>query len=465
MKKSWLSNALIPGLLLLSAKLPAQQKNEFSVRQCVDYANKNAVQVKNALLDVEIQNQQNRQIISAALPQVSGTISGNHYIDIPIIPLPDFVSIGVYDALVKEGVKNGSGTAITKPSFFPNLPFSFTSPWNASGSIDIQQLLFDGQVFVGLMAKNAVLEYAKMNAAITQEQIKANVYKIYYQLVIGKKQLASLDANINRFEKLLHDTKEIFKNGFAEKLDVDKVTVQLNNINTEKIKIQNSLAAGNAGLKFLMNMPQKEELILTDTLSVAELASGMLDNNYDYKDRKEMQLLGIAEKLGDYNIRRYKLSKIPTLAAFASYGKNAQRYAFNFFDKKDWLTTSLVGVKIAVPIFDGNSRNAHIQQSRYELQKTKNTIAQVKESIDYEVTQSRINMKNALITMDNQQQNIELAEKVYTTTKKKYEQGLGSNQEIYFAETELKVAQTNYFNALYDAINAKIDYQKATGKL
>ena len=465
MKKSWLSSVLIPVMLLISTKEFAQQKNEFSVQQCADYANKNAVQVKNALLDVEIQNQQNRQIISAALPQVSGSISGNHYIDIPVIPLPDFVSEGVYNALEKKGVIDGSGMPIKNPHNFPNLPFSVTSPWNASGSIDVQQLLFDGQVFVGLMAKNAVLEYAKKTAAITQEQIKANVYKIYYQLVIGKKQLSSLDANIARFEKLLHDTKEIYKNGFAEKLDVDKVTVQLNNINTEKIKIQNSLAAGNAGLKFLMNMPQKDELVLTDTLSEAELKSGLLDENYDYKTRKEMQLLSIAEKLGAYNIRRYKLSKIPTMAAFASYSKNAQRNSFNFFDKKDWLTTSLVGVKIAVPLFDGNSRNAHIQQSKYELQKTKNTITQVRESIDYEVSQSRINMKSALVTMDNQKQNIELAEKVYATTKKKYEQGLGSNQEIYFAETELKVAQTNYYSALYDAINAKIDYLKATGKL
>ncbi len=67
--------------------------------------------------------------------------------------------------------------------------------------------------------------------------------------------------------------------------------------------------------------------------------------------------------------------------------------------------------------------------------------------------------------MESQKQNIQLAEQVYRTTKLKYEQGLGSNQEIYNAQTELKVAQNNYFGALYDAINAKIDYLKAAGKL
>lgn len=467
MKRKWLSSIAAVVMIASSGTVWAQEKkqNAFSVKQCVEYAEKNAVAVKNALLDVEIQRQQNRQITSAAFPQVNGNISASHYFDIPIQNIPDFISYNIYDVLERNGVKDGSGNAITNPKNFAPLPFSVTSPWNASFGVDVQQLLFDGQVFIGLVAKKMVLDYSKKLSDITKEQIKANVYKIYYQLVVGKKQMTALDANIERFEKLLNDTKEIFKQGFAERLDVDKVTVQLNNIRTEKIKVENQLAAGNAGLKFLMNMPQKEELILTDTLSEDQLKENILDESYDYKARPEMQLLNLAEKLGGYNVKRYQLSRIPQVAAFASYGKNAQRTSFNFFNKDDWFTTSLVGIKINVPIFDGFKRASQIQQAKYELQKTKNSISQLKENIDYDVEKARINMKTALLTMDNQKQNITLAEKVYQTTKKKYEQGLGNNQEIYNAQAELKVAQTNYYSSLYDAINAKIDYLKAVGKL
>ncbi len=466
MKKFWLSGTAIVSIVLLSAGAVAQQKNEFSIKQCVEYANKNSVTVKNALLDVQIQNQTNRQITSAAFPQVNGSIGTTHYFDIPTTSLPDFISPATYQVLVDQGVKNGSGQTITFPSgSFGTIPAKFGTSWNASGGIDVSQLLFDGQVFVGLIARSVVLDYYKKTTELTQEQIKANIYKIYYQLAVGKKQVGSLDANIERFEKLLNDTKEIYKNGFAEKLDVDKVTVQLNNLKTEKVKVENSLAVGNSGLKFLLGMPQKDELVLTDSLNEAELKDNILEQNYNYNDRKEMQLLGIAQKLGEYNVRRYKLSKIPTIAAFASYSKNAQRSSFNFFNNGDWFTTSIVGFKMAIPIFDGNSRNAHIQQSRYELQKTKNNIEQLKQSIDYDVEQSKRKMTSALLTVDNQKKNIELAEKVYNTTKLKYEQGLGNNQEIYNAQTELKVAQTNYYSALYDAINAKTDWLKAAGKL
>ena len=466
MKKFWLNSTAVISLVLLSAVANAQQKNEFSVKQAVDYAMKNATQVKNALLDVKVQEQVNRQITAAAYPQVNASTGFTHYPNIAVQSLPNFISPATYQVLVDEAVKNGAGNTITFPAGgFGNIQAQFGVPWVANAGVDVSQLLFDGQVFVGLMARGVVLDYYKKITEVTQEQIKANVMKIYYQLVVGKSQLASLDANIERFDKLLNDTKEIYKNGFAEKLDVDKVMVQLNNIKTEKEKIVNSITAGNSGLKFLLGMPQKEELVLVDTLSEAELKDNILNGAYDYKDRKEFQLLSVAEKLGTYNIRRYKLSKLPTVAAFGSYSKNAQRSKFNFFNNDEWFTTSLVGVKISLPLFDGFKKNALIQQSRYELQKTQNNIEQLKQNIDYDVEQSRIKMTSALLTMDNQKQNVTLAENVYNTTKKKYEQGLGSNQEIYNAQTELKVAQTNYYSSLYDAITAKIDWLKAAGKL
>ena len=295
--------------------------------------------------------------------------------------------------------------------------------------------------------------------------INVNVQKIYYQLVVGKQQMTSVDANIGRFEKLLKDTKEIYKQGFAERLDVDKVSVQLNNLQTEKIKIQSQLDAGNAGLKFLMNMPQKDSLLLTDSITEDKIKENILADNYKYEDRKEYQFLTIAKQLNEFNVRRYKLSYLPVLSAFGNYSKNAQRQRFDFFKGGQWFTTSLIGLKLSVPIFDGFAKSSRVQKAKIEVQRTNNNIEQLKSSIDNDVAQARLKITASVVTMDNQKRNIELAEKVYNTTKIKYEQGLGNNQEIYNAQTELKIAQNNYYSALYDAIIAKIDYQKATGKL
>jgi len=422
----------------------AQQTNAFSAQQAVDYALRNSVQVKNALIDIEIQRQTNKEITALAFPQINGNFSLNNYLSIPTSLIP------------AEFTGGAPGTFI---------PIKFGTKYNSSAGVDVQQILFDGQVFVGLQAKRTAIDFSTKTAEVTKEMIKANIYKIYYQLVVGYKQIESIDANITRFEKLLHDTREIYKNGFAEKLDVDKVEVQLNNLRTEKLKAANQLQAGKEALKFLMSMPQKDQLILTDSLTDENLKANLLDENYNYADRKEFQLLSLGVKLNEYNVRRYRLSKIPTVSGFFNYNKNAQRQNFNFFKGGDWFTIALAGLRVSVPIFDGGARNARISKAKYELQKTQNNIEQLKLSIDSDVAQARIRMQSALATMESQKRNIQLAEQVYKTTKLKYEQGLGSNQEIYNAQTELRVAQNNYYSSLYDAINAKIDYLKAAGKL
>ena len=452
MKKQFLNRrakfyavAIMLGLSSLQSQ--AQKVNALSAKQAADYAAKNSVAVKNALIDIRIQEQTNREVTSAALPQLTGSGNFQDYLTIPTQLLPAEIAGGP------------AGTFI---------PVQFGTKYSATGGFDLSQVLFDGQVFVGLQARKTVLEFATKQAEVTEEQIKTNVYKIYYQLVVGRQQVTSIDANIERFDKLLNDTKEIYKQGFAEKLDVDKVQVQLNNLRTEKVKTINQLRVGNASLKFLMNMPQKDSLVLTDSLTEDELKENILDQEYRYSDRKDYQLLSLGLKLNEYNVRRYKLSRIPTLSAYGSYQKNAQRTKFDFFkggENRDWFTTSLVGLRLNVPIFDGFARRARIQSAKLEVEKSKNNLAQQQESIDNDVTAARLNMTSALQTIDAQRQNVALAERVYNTTKLKYEQGLGNNQEIYTAQAELKVAQNNYYSALYDAIIAKVDYLKATGKL
>jgi outer membrane protein TolC len=118
-------------------------------------------------------------------------------------------------------------------------------------------------------------------------------------LVVGHKQIGTIDANIERFDKLLTETSEIYKNGFAEKLDVDKVSVQLNNLRTEKIKAENQLKSGYAGLKFLINMPQKDSLVLTDSLDENQLKADVLNKETNYKDHKRYQLLEVGKQLSE----------------------------------------------------------------------------------------------------------------------------------------------------------------------
>ena len=443
--KRMLAASIVIALIAFTNATTAQTKNEFSISQCVDYAYKNNLQVKNALLTIKSQEAINKEVTASALPSINATVGGVDYLQLPVSLLPGEIFGG------------------TPGSY---IPVRFGTKYNANASLQLQQLLFDGQVFVALQARRTTIALQQKSAEVTEEMIKTNIHKIYYQLVVSKTQIGLLDANIERLKKLEHDSKELYKNGFVEKLDLDKISVQIANLETEKLKATNAIELGYIGLKTLMGMPVKDTLILTDKISEDQITTDIASNqDYQYTDRKEFQAVSLGKKLNEYNIKRYQLSYLPTIAMSGAYTKNAQRNQFNFFKGGDWFTTSFIGLNISTPIFDGFARKARITKAKIDLQQTENQLQNLRLTIDAEVTQAKMNFATAISTLNNQKKNMQLAESVYAQTKKKYEIGTGSNMEITGAQTDLVTAQTNYIGAMYSAIIARVDYLKATGKL
>jgi len=438
---------LFSSVVFNTAKAQSESKNlhAFKLEDCVVYAQKNNVQVKNALLAIEAQIQTNREIAASAFPTINTSAGATDYTKIPTSLLPAQIFGGA-------------------PGTF--IPVQFGTKFNANYGANFNQLIFDGQVFVALQARATSLDMQRKNAALTEENIKANIYKIYYQLSASKTQLNILDANIERLNKLAHDADVMYKNGFAEKLDVDKVNVQLNNLQTEKLKANNAVAIGYMGLKMLMGMPVTDSLVLTDVINEQSLTGDVLvENEFQYALRKDYQYLNTVKRLNQFNIKRYQLSNLPTISLNGAYSKNAQRQVFDFFQGGNWFTTSLFTLNVNLPIFNGGATMAKIRRSQIELKQTENQLEGLKNNIDNEITQAKLNYTASMATVQFQKKNMQLAETVYGQTKKKFETGTGSNTEISAAQADLVSAQNNYMNALYAALIAKVDLLKATGKL
>jgi outer membrane protein TolC len=454
-------------IYLAGFSLNAQQTYEITVKDAVDIAFKNVTDLKNARLDYKISEARNKEITGMALPQINGSFQGNHYLSLPQIQFPDGTEKTIYDVLRANGVKNGTGTPITKEGEFTYRSFSFLWPWNINGGVSVQQLLFEPQVFVGLKARKALLENSGLQIKVAEDKVKEAVHKNYYAVLIAEKQMGFLHESIRRLEKLASDMNEMYKNGFVEKLDIDKTTVSLNNTRSMENQLRNGITIGLAVLKMNLGLSQADSLVLKDVLTADMVKDGVGLDELNYEVRNEVKLLNSAVRLQGYDIRRYKLSYAPTLAAFYNYQRNGQRRAENNGNVKPWFwySTSLVGLSVNVPIFDGLQKKYKIKQSQFSLEKTQNTLEQVKQGIDLEKTVAKNTLTNAILSMDSQEKNMQLAEKVYNTVKKKYEQGLGSSFEVLQADTEMQQAQSNYFKALYDAIIARISYQKAMGKL
>ena len=457
----------------LWANAQSDSPGSFSLDQCIKYALENTVSVKNARIDAEIAEAKVKETTGLGLPQIDGSVSMQHNPQLPRFYqryIPDqqgFIDLGSI-----PGIQAGDVVA------FPNF---FQLPSNGTAGLTVNQLLFSSSYLVGLKAAGTYKDLAYKTETQTQIDIVENVTKAYYAVLVNTERITLFDANIARVDSLLRNTTALNQNGFAEEIDVDRIRVTLNNLKSERLQFLNLQSLSLGLLKFQMNYPMDKDLDVQGDLSELKVNEKLFEEyneDWDYTNRIEYKLLETQTKLQELDVKNRYAASIPSLSGFYNYGYSTQSpdigglfrtesavRSTDQFGPDKWYSYSSFGVTLNIPLFSGLQRNYQIQQSKLELLKTQNRFSSLKQSIDLSIQQNTTTYNNALETLKSQNENMTLAEKVARVTKIKYEQGVGSNIEVIEAESSLREAQVNFYNALYDAIIAKVDLDKAFAKI
>lgn len=445
----------------------AQQGNtvtEMSLKDCLQYAERNQVKIKNAILDYKSAIAKNKEVTGSAFPQLNAKGGLNYAPLVAAFSVPNFVKTLIAGDGTNPGIVNNSALNQNVVNGVPDeMSFAFQPKWTTTGSVELSQILFNPSLTIALKARKTLEELAAKSVDLTMQDVKVAVSKAYYNILIAEKQQELVIKNIERLEQMEKDTKGIYNAGMAEKIDVDRITVSLNNLRTQKIKVEQMIELAYLSLKFQMGMPLEESINLSDTLSENMMATSLLTEELDFSVRKEFQLLEIQNKLYGMDVKRYKMGWLPTLNFFGNYGYTLYNMVKLYDPQDKWQKSSMLGVNLNVPIFTGFQRKNQLKQAQYTLEKNKNDIDNLKMALTLEKENARITLRNNLLALTNQKENMTLAENVYNTARIKYNEGVGTNLEVMNAEASLKEAQTNYFSALYDVMTAKIDLQKALG--
>jgi outer membrane protein TolC len=457
----------------LWANAQSPTSSTFTLEQCITYALENTVDVKNARVDEQIAKARVRETTGIGLPQIDASVGVTHNQKLPRFFGPnttDSTSFSFFQNI--EGAEDGD--IVAGRNFF-QLPSS------GNAALTINQLLFNSSYLIGLKAAKTYKELAAKNTEQTAIQIVENVMKAYYGVLVNNERITLFDNNIARVDSLLQTTIALNKNGFAEEIDVDRIRVTLNNLKSERLKFVNLQNLSSSLLKYQMNFPMNEELSISGDISELTIDEKLLDSyeeGWDFKNRIEYRVLDTQRSLQELNLKNKYAASLPSLSAFANLGYSTQspdigglfKTNTNISDNGSigpdkWYSYSTFGVTLSIPLFSGLQRTYQAQQAKLELLKTQNSVASLRQGIDLSIQQNSVTYKNSIETLKSQDQNMDLAEKVARITKIKYEQGVGSNIEVIDAESSLREAQVNYYNALYDALIAKVDLDKAYARI
>jgi len=424
----------------------AQQS--LTLQGAITYALNNGEAVRKAKLDILAGDLKVREVRAGALPQIDGTITLNDNILAQQFILPAEFMGGQPGEFI--AVKAGT-------------------TWSSMAQVQLNQQLFNKQVFTGLKAAKSSQEYYRLAAQLAEENLIQQVATNYYQVIITREQLAVIDANIERIRQLEKIVSSQFELGLARKIDLDRVKVNNSNLTAQREQLLNAVAQQTNLLKYYIGMPITEQIIIPETSlkELEETVQGRLpEANFNINRLSSYLVLKKQEELLGFQRKAYIAEYYPNLSLGANYLYNTQSNKFNLYTNNALnYDMSAVTLTLRIPIFDGGARNSRIKQATIDIEKVQIDLANSTNALQMAYENAKIQIRNSLSTIETQNQNKVLAEEVYHSTENNYHNGLANLTDLLDAETELVSAQNSYNQALLNYKVAEIELIKSQGNI
>jgi outer membrane protein TolC len=422
----------------------------FNLKSCLQVALAHNQQIAITRFDEKTGLEKIKETRSQALPQVNATGSLQDNVQKQVLILPPSLAS-----------QFGGG----KP-----VPISLTYQLTAGATLD--QKIYDQSVFTALKAARAGMDYYKMHTALTQLQVIEQVAQVYYRAQVTGTQVAVLDSNIANINKVLQSTQSQFDNGLARKIDVDRLKVNLTNLQTQRTALLDSIIQQGYQLRYLMGVPLDQPVVLEafEPRTVEdEIGRNLsLDSGLNLNNRLEYTILKKQAELEDYQKKAYKAQYYPSLAFQGNYNTNGVSDNFDFIGHgttATWYQVGYIALNLKVPIFDGGGRRARVNQAQIAIDQYNTQAEQTASQLDLDYRNSKIYLATSIDQIKSQKANLDLALEVYSVTQSNYTQGLSNLTDLLDAENQYLQAENNYNSALLQYKLAEIGLIKANGNL
>jgi outer membrane protein len=429
----------IPFTLILS--LPAQSQSvsdtllhAATLQNCIQYALSHQPSVRSSLLDEEIAERSIQTKLADWFPQLNLNFNVQHNFELPVAI--------VGGAPINQGLANSS-----------NIQFTAS------------QTLFNKDVLLAGSSASDVRDFARQRTSSSKIEVVVNVSKAYYATLVTKQQIALFDEAIVRVEQSYKDAYTKYKGGIVDKTDYMRALIALNNVKAEQRQAVELLKARYAALKEQMGYPTSATL--ETQYDTAEMAlEALIDTNQSVKaeNRVEFQLLQTQKRLQEDNLNYYKWSFFPSLSAYGGYTLNYQNSLFDpLYNQK--YPSSFVGLQLSFPLFQGGKRIQQLKQAQLQVDRFDEDLRSLTNNINTQYSVALANYRSSLYNYAVLTENLDFAQDVYQTIQRQYKAGTKSYLELITAETDLRTAQVNRINALYQLLVSKLDLQKSLGTI
>jgi outer membrane protein TolC len=464
------------------AQQPAPDSAEnlvLDLQGAIDYAIAYNKSLKNARMEVDRSAASVWESISQGLPQVEGTLDYMTYFNYEMefsFSGGDEADISpemIQDAFQRTQetfpfyTQNDLAVHFANTTFDTHLqsmmpPSTILLSDQSTAKLAVNQLIFSGQYIIGIQTAKLAKIISEQNYQFNELGIKELVINSYYMVLITEESLDILRDNVDNMQETLTQTESMVRAGMAEQTDADQLRITVNQLDNSLTALERNLELNYNLLRFQLGLPTDVEIQLTDGLEALFVSSNpemALVTPFNMDENITYQLMKSQEEINGKLWSMEKWNYAPTLLGFYNY--NAKILTSGF----DMNPNHLAGLSLAVPIFSSGMRKARVDQAKIDYEMSVNNRIIMEDQLNLQERQFRYDLESALENFETQRENVEVAQRVYDSYRRKYEQGMATSLDLTQANGNYLDAESNFMQSIMQVLNAKLALDKLMNKL
>lgn len=426
--------ASMAGLMLMSMPTECAAR-QWSLKDCIDYALANNIQLQKAKVQQLSALEDIKQSQSALLPSLSLSTSQN----VSYNPWPEQGSAMIAGNKVQADVKK----------VYYNGSYSLSGNWTVWNG---------GQNTNTVKLNKLAAEQARLDSAVTANNVLEQIAQLYVQILYSDEAISVTKESLKTSQANEERGKTMVSVGKMSKADLAQLTAQRAEDEYSIVEAESNLRNYKRQLKQLLQIADNDEFDVvipstTDEMALKDVPA--LNDVYaaSLTQRPEIQNAKLGIESSDLSVKIAKAGKMPTVGLNAGLSTSTTSMNSNRWGNqvKNNFTVG-GGVTVSIPLFDNRKtktavNKAMLQKENYmlDLQDKQTTLYSTVENYWLQAVTNQNKFKAARVSTESAQASYELLSEQFNL-------GLKNIVELMTGKTHLLQAQQNELQSKYLAI-------------
>ncbi|XOV80689.1 MAG: outer membrane channel protein TolC [Aestuariibacter sp.] len=359
-----------------------------------------------------------------------------------------------------------SGISLSQASLLPQISLSlqadrFNGDRHSDSNdmtLELRQSIFDWSNWKNMGRAELVASQADANYGLAKQDLILRTVNAYFDVLQAQDDLAFSQAEKRAIERQLEQTKQRFEVGLTAITDVHEAQAQFDNAVASEISAQNNVEINLEALREITGNYYSDISVLnTETFSASMPAPSDIGSWVSTAEDRNLQLLAakIGVDISQEDIEIANTGHYPSVSLYGRYNSNdttgASSDAALETDNNERFNTSYVQLSVSVPIYQGGSVSAQVEQARHSFVATSEDRERVHRSVVRNVRSNYFDVTAAISRIKALNQAVVSAESALKATEAGFEVGtrtivdvLNSTRNLYDAKRNLSRARYNY---------------------